>query len=48
MTISIAVVTNERRRYDNFLELGEAAAELKAKAKAYHQSIWLIDLPVSG
>lgn len=48
MTISIAVVTNERRRYDNFLELGEAAAELKAKAKAYHQSIWLIDRPVSG
>ena len=43
MTISMAIVTNRQRRYRNFLELGEAAAELKKKAKTYHQSIWLTD-----
>ena len=43
MTISIAVITNEQRSYHNFLELGEAAAEVKKKAKTYQQSIWLMD-----
>ena len=43
MTISIASVTNRQHTYNNYLELGEAAAELKKKAKTYHQSIYLTD-----
>lgn len=43
MTISIAVITNTWRRFSNFLEIGEVAAELKKKAKAIPKSVWLID-----
>jgi diguanylate cyclase (GGDEF)-like protein len=43
MTISIAVITNVHRRFSNFLELGEVAAELKKKAKTVPKSVYLID-----
>ena len=43
MTISIAVITNSHRRFSNFLELGETAADLKKKAKTIPKSVWLID-----
>lgn len=43
MTISIAVVSNERRTFHNHLEIGEVAAELKKKAKEIQGSIWIED-----
>lgn len=43
MTISIAAISNCHRRFSNFLELGEAAAELKRKAKTIPGSVWLSD-----
>ena len=43
MTISIAVVTNQNRRFTNHLEVGELAAELKEYAKTYQRSIFVTD-----
>ena len=43
MTISIAVVTNQNRRFTNHLEVGELAAELKEYAKTYQRSIYVTD-----
>lgn len=43
MTISIAIVTNERRQFSNPLEVSEVAAELKDYAKTIPKSIFVID-----
>lgn len=43
MTISIAVVTNERRRLSTPLEASEIAAELKDYAKTIPKSVFVID-----
>jgi GGDEF domain-containing protein len=43
MTISIAIVTNERRILTNPLEASEIAAELKDYAKTIPKSVYVID-----
>ena len=43
MTISIAIVTNERRKLTNPLEASEIAAELKDYAKTIPKSIFVVD-----
>ncbi len=43
MTISIAIVTNERRNLTNPLEASEIAAELKDYAKTIPKSVFVID-----
>jgi len=43
MTISIAVVTNQHHNFNNYLEIGEIAAELKKKAKSMKGSVWVVD-----
>ena len=43
MTISIAIVTNERRRLSNPLEASELAAELKDYAKTIPKSVFVVD-----
>jgi diguanylate cyclase (GGDEF)-like protein len=42
-TISIAVVTNEKRMSLNHIQFGEAAAEMKEQAKAEAGSLFLVD-----
>lgn len=43
MTISIAIVTNERRRLESAFETSEIAAELKDYAKTIQKSVYVID-----
>jgi diguanylate cyclase (GGDEF)-like protein len=43
MTISIAIVTNERRQLANALETSEIAAELKDYAKTIAKSVYVVD-----
>ena len=43
MTISIAIVTNERRKLANALEASEIAAELKDYAKTIAKSVFVVD-----
>jgi diguanylate cyclase (GGDEF)-like protein len=43
MTISLAVVTNERKTYTSHLEVSDIAAELKKKAKALNGSVYVKD-----
>jgi hypothetical protein len=43
MTISIAIVTNERRLLTNPLQTSEIAAELKDYAKTIPKSVFVID-----
>ena len=43
MTISIAIVTNERRKLTNPLEASEIAAELKDYAKTIPKSVFVVD-----
>jgi GGDEF domain-containing protein len=43
MTLSIAVVTNQHRRLQNHVQVGEIAAELKNYAKSFSKSIFVID-----
>jgi diguanylate cyclase (GGDEF)-like protein len=42
-TISIAVVTNQKRELSNHIQFGEVAAELKERAKATRGSIYVVD-----
>ncbi|MBI5968515.1 MAG: diguanylate cyclase [Deltaproteobacteria bacterium] len=43
MTLSIAVVTNQMRRLQNYIHVGEIAAELKNYAKSFSRSIYVVD-----
>jgi len=43
MAISIAVVSNERRYFDNHIRVAEAAAEVKMRAKAIPGSVYVKD-----
>ncbi len=43
MSISMAIVTNRYRQFNNYLEIGEIAAELKKKAKNIPGSVWISD-----
>jgi GGDEF domain-containing protein/CHASE3 domain sensor protein len=42
-SISIAVVTNERRKFHNHIQFGEVAAEMKEHAKSIAGSIFMVD-----
>jgi diguanylate cyclase (GGDEF)-like protein len=48
MTISIAIVTNERRKLTNALEASEIAAELKDYAKTIPKSVFVVDKRRNG
>jgi len=48
MTISIAIVTNERRRLTGPLEASEIAAELKDYAKTLPGSVFVVDKRRTG
>jgi diguanylate cyclase (GGDEF)-like protein len=43
MSISIAIVSNEQRQFDNYAQIGEAAAELKRYAKSVGGSTYVKD-----
>jgi GGDEF domain-containing protein/HAMP domain-containing protein len=43
MSISIAIVTNERREFNSALEASEIAAELKDYAKTIPKSVFVVD-----
>ena len=43
MTISIAIVTNERRKFANALEASEIVADLKDYAKTIAKSVYVVD-----
>jgi GGDEF domain-containing protein len=43
MTLSIAVVTNQTRRLQNHIQVGEIAAELKSYAKSFPRSVFVVD-----
>jgi len=43
MTLAIAVVTNQNRRLQNHIQVGEIAAEMKKYAKSFSRSIFVVD-----
>ena len=43
MTVAIAVVSNESRKLENHIQVGEIAAELKNYAKSFSQSTYVVD-----
>jgi GGDEF domain-containing protein len=43
MTLAIAVVTNQHHRLQNYVQVGEIAAELKNYAKSFSRSIFVVD-----
>lgn len=43
VSISIAVVTNERRKFLNHIQYGEVAAEMKQYAKSFAGSVYKVD-----
>ena len=43
MTLGIAVVTNQNRRLQNHIQVGEIAAELKSYAKSFPHSTFVVD-----
>lgn len=43
MSISIGVVHNRNRQFSNYIEIGEASAQLKKLAKSISGSAWVID-----
>lgn len=48
MSISIAVVTNEQRKFTDPMEVSEVAAELKDYAKTFQKSIYVINKRITG
>lgn len=43
MTLAIAVVTNQNRRLQSHIQVGEIAAEMKKYAKSFSRSIFVVD-----
>lgn len=43
MTVSIGVITNQRRHFTRAVEVSELATEMKSYAKTLHGSIWAVD-----
>jgi diguanylate cyclase (GGDEF)-like protein len=43
MTLAIAVVTNQQRKLQNHVQVGEIAAEMKKYAKSFSHSIYVVD-----
>jgi GGDEF domain-containing protein len=48
MTVSIAVVTNQRRKLKSHIQVGELAAELKTYAKSFSRSTYVVDRRRNG
>ncbi len=48
MTLSIGVVTNERRRFTNAAQVSELATEMKTYAKTLPGSVWAMDRRSNG
>jgi GGDEF domain-containing protein len=48
MTLSIGVVTNERRRFTNAAQVSELATEMKTYAKTLPGSVWAMDRRSDG
>ena len=48
MTLAIAVVTNQRQKLQNHVQVGEIAAELKNYAKSFSHSIFVVDRRKNG
>lgn len=48
MTLSIGVVTNERRRFTNAAQVSELATEMKTYAKTLPGSVWAVDRRSDG
>ena len=48
MTLSIGVVTNERRRFTNASQVSELATEMKTYAKTLPGSVWAMDRRSDG
>jgi len=47
MSLSIAIVNNKNRRFDSYLEIGEATAEIKSYLKSLKGSNFLVDRRVN-
>ena len=43
MTLSVGVVTNQRRRFTRAVEVSELATEMKSYAKTLPGSLWAVD-----
>jgi diguanylate cyclase (GGDEF)-like protein len=43
MSLSVAIISNEQRKLDNYAQIGEAAAELKRYAKSIGGSVYVKD-----
>jgi hypothetical protein len=43
MSLSIAIISNDRRKLENYAQIGEAAAELKRYAKSIGGSVYVKD-----
>lgn len=43
MTLSVGVVTNQRRRFTRAVEVSELATEMKSYAKTLPGSVWIVD-----
>jgi hypothetical protein len=43
MTLSIGVVTNQRRHFTRAIEVSELATEMKSYAKTLPGSVWAVD-----
>lgn len=48
MTLSIGVVTNERRRFSHAAQVSELATEMKTYAKTLPGSVWAMDRRSDG
>lgn len=48
MTLSIGVVTNERRRFTHAAQVSELATEMKTYAKTLPGSVWAMDRRSDG
>jgi hypothetical protein len=43
MTLSVGVVTNQRRNFTRAIEVSELATEMKSYAKTLQGSVWAVD-----
>ena len=48
MTVSIGVVTNERRQFTHAGQVSELATEMKSYAKSLHGSVFAVDRRTDG
>ena len=48
MSVSVSIVNNKHRRFESYLEIGEATAEIKAYLKSLKGSNYLVDRRMSA